>query len=779
MLLYLTIFLSISVFSCQSGFASSEIHRFNAKTTSPEIQELTENYGNDQEDIFITNYSTVYFSNLNKNFGVNSHGTCSYVSLAMLLSFYDSYWNDSYIEEDFEQDSYYEAPTHLPGAMFNPSFDTESPGIISEEFEDVTNYTLNEYKLFIEDTTETYFQSYLISLAYEMFDNYCFETANSYGMTLYEQTHLLSYYLVYQRNITSLEAVVSSYNNNEPNFNDEIIGDILDGVPLLLNIYSPTFGYHSVIAYDYDEIDDEIYVHAGWKNSDGVALTHISLSQLNVTSIDSALKIQNNNLNSPNPPSHYHVIDSYYSCTSSDYIYPHNLHIIGGNYTDVIPTFEWESLYEEKWYADSYPFIKLTIFHEASDPIYTRYIYSGNKYTLGITEWNYLCNVDTEKTYFVSVSIMPSTFLSYEDVRMFRKPHATTISHLIVPTDYGYSDAYPTDSYTSETFVNHTTVLGYSFETRRYRTGYIHNECVVLSSKKVGINNAFIEYKFNEGIDRIDIQLSYWREISNEELTSSNGSAKLEVRTRGKFDRKINLLSSTTSLSDDRNYKSSFTICFEKPIYQMRISAKTFGINTNTWNKGRICIGNLKVYTPGILRTNGYELDYNPDYWNDYFKTTTVCYNYALDSTIYSYMTIGESYEGNFDLYSNIEYYVEYDSNHLVYHNQLTNEEVVGFILIPLDSINTVCPDGTYKVALFVDPIAFDYHWYRQNSDGTWSHKPSIDSVRDFDSNGSIIYNPLLCSRQESSRNYTDYIGCYAVTPLRRSWANEEWMEVN
>lgn len=78
---------------------------------------------------------------------------------------------------------------------------------------------------------------------------------------------------------------------------------------------------------------------------------------------------------------------------------------------------------------------------------------------------------------------------------------------------------------------------------------------------------------------------------------------------------------------------------------------------------------------------------------------------------------------------------------------------------------------------LFVDPILLDYHWYRQNYDGTWSHKPSTEMVRDYDSNDQIIYNPQTCARQESARNYTDFIGYYAVTPLRCRWANEEWME--
>lgn len=40
-----------------------------------------------------------------------------------------------------------------------------------------------------------------------------------------------------------------------------------------------------------------------------------------------------------------------------------------------------------------------------------------------------------------------------------------------------------------------------------------------------------------------------------------------------------------------------------------------------------------------------------------------------------------------------------------------------------------VCPAGQCLVALAVDP-GVDYHWYRKNADGTWSHKPGQTRAR-------------------------------------------------
>ena len=64
---------------------------------------------NNETNIFLDDYySSLYFSNLVDNFGNNTHGTCSYVAIGMLLSFYDSYWNDNLIPESYDKVSNYQ-----------------------------------------------------------------------------------------------------------------------------------------------------------------------------------------------------------------------------------------------------------------------------------------------------------------------------------------------------------------------------------------------------------------------------------------------------------------------------------------------------------------------------------------------------------------------------------------------------------------------------------------------------------------------------------------------
>ena len=70
-------------------------------------------------------------------------------------------------------------------------------------------------------------------------------------------------------------------------------------------------------------------------------------------------------------------------------------------------------------------------------------------------------------------------------------------------------------------------------------------------------------------------------------------------------------------------------------------------------------------------------------------------------------------------------------------------------------------------MALVIAP-GFDYHWYRQNSDGTWSHKQGHTNVTNVDASGDVIYNPQTCDRNYKSAhgplyNYTIFAGYYIV----------------
>lgn len=81
---------------------------------------------------------------------------------------------------------------------------------------------------------------------------------------------------------------------------------------------------------------------------------------------------------------------------------------------------------------------------------------------------------------------------------------------------------------------------------------------------------------------------------------------------------------------------------------------------------------------------------------------------------------------------------------------------------------------GYYLVAAVVDNRPSidrkDYHFYKQDKDGGWTHKPKNYEVSRVDASGNIIKNPLLADRDYRKvlrgdfyfdRNYTDFVGFF------------------
>ena len=80
------------------------------------------------------------------------------------------------------------------------------------------------------------------------------------------------------------------------------------------------------------------------------------------------------------------------------------------------------------------------------------------------------------------------------------------------------------------------------------------------------------------------------------------------------------------------------------------------------------------------------------------------------------------------------------------------------------------CPSATSKIAIVVDPDE-DYHFYRQDSNGMWSHKPGGTAVTNKDASGRPIYNPALCDRnyneKSSKLNYDVFCSFFCVPRMK------------
>lgn len=82
------------------------------------------------------------------------------------------------------------------------------------------------------------------------------------------------------------------------------------------------------------------------------------------------------------------------------------------------------------------------------------------------------------------------------------------------------------------------------------------------------------------------------------------------------------------------------------------------------------------------------------------------------------------------------------------------------------DKCSGECPAGSRKVAYGITPPQGpnkdwnDYHWWRQQPDGTWKHKPGQRPVRDRDWDGNPITDPSKSNRGP----YTTFCG-YLCAP--------------
>lgn len=137
---------------------------------------------------------------------------------------------------------------------------------------------------------------------------------------------------------------------------------------------------------------------------------------------------------------------------------------------------------------------------------------------------------------------------------------------------------------------------------------------------------------------------------------------------------------------------------------------------------------------------------YEPAMWN--FSPTQAnnnCYNYANDRVTNTFAQPGK--------YHNAQY------------TALTCASVqpaaVADGLVASPNFTHAIPDGWF-VALVIWPNV-DFHWYRQDKSGCWSHKPGGTAARNTDNSNKIITNPQNADRG----NYTQFCSFMITKPCK------------
>ncbi len=126
--------------------------------------------------------------------------------------------------------------------------------------------------------------------------------------------------------------------------------------------------------------------------------------------------------------------------------------------------------------------------------------------------------------------------------------------------------------------------------------------------------------------------------------------------------------------------------------------------------------------------------------WNEYYRDTTNCYAYALNIWQYPFLE-GLPFLSSFPQGGlqpgmlNSKYFPVSNTSIAEGREALINiieEDInrLGKKLTPIDKDRALLAENTYKIALVIKP-GEEYHLYRQNPDGTWSHKPGTTKVTD------------------------------------------------
>jgi hypothetical protein len=177
-------------------------------------------------------------------------------------------------------------------------------------------------------------------------------------------------------------------------------------------------------------------------------------------------------------------------------------------------------------------------------------------------------------------------------------------------------------------------------------------------------------------------------------------------------------------------------------------------------------------------RTTGSEPKYNPPLWNNnkYIRKSHNCYIYALDD--HNPVTIKNCKEKkNINDCSDLKPQprkcailkgISDKRNRKYTCKEVYNSVKLDNKHIKKCSFNDICPSGFYKAALVVD-TEHTYHFYRQDLDGTWSHKQGTLPIEQVDASNNMIFAPHLADRNYNKQNksnginYTDFCNYFCV----------------
>lgn len=147
-------------------------------------------------------------------------------------------------------------------------------------------------------------------------------------------------------------------------------------------------------------------------------------------------------------------------------------------------------------------------------------------------------------------------------------------------------------------------------------------------------------------------------------------------------------------------------------------------------------------------------MQFQPERWHACHETDWLacedgvnCYSYILNRPEYFWSVPGEG----FVKAPTKEYFRSFDAKYEDVSLENFRESLIrGAIqdgLTPVE--NPLDKEGSYLAALFFARDQKDFHWYRKDDNGFWSHKNGREAASNVDDDGGAITNPLQCSNTQ------------------------------
>ena len=319
------------------------------------IETTTENVIQNSS-IFVNNYTLPatynkvythnYFKNLHTNIPNNQYGSCGYVALGMYLSFWDSYWNDNIISEQYDEEliiyhQYDNLYTSSPGVKFD-EYEDSSIGLSQEHI------NFNYLNWHLQEGISNYFQSYLFSLGVKSYSDSNLgteslisykendETCEGFGVGYSTEVKLINRF-IYENNLSDKFSLVSYHNSEITKYNYEhrtyeyfealytvenpIRNFVNQGIPVMVGGSINNWnGGHLIIVYDVDD-DENLIGNFGW----GYGSTAMTLESQQFVPTDYYVLVPNEYAFDANN-------NNYHNVTNSTYYSAHDLNSHVHNY---------------------------------------------------------------------------------------------------------------------------------------------------------------------------------------------------------------------------------------------------------------------------------------------------------------------------------------------------------------------------------------------------------------------------------------------------------------